>query len=113
MGCRRGFRFARRRPIRCARWSRAVGKEVEHKYLLKSDEWRKHATRGVLYRQGYLSIDPKRSVRVRVAGGKAFVTIKGEAKGAVRDEFEYPIPVKDGEQLLRTLCLKPLITKTR
>jgi len=90
-----------------------VGKEIEHKYLLKSDEWREHAAGGVLYRQGYLSTDPKRSVRVRVAGGKAFVTVKGKAKGASRDEYEYPIPIKDGEQLLRTLCVRPLIEKTR
>jgi adenylate cyclase len=90
-----------------------VGKEVEHKYLLKSDDWRDHVSLGVLHRQGYLSTDPERSVRVRVAGAKAFVTIKGKARGAARDEFEYEIPVKDGEQLLRMLCLKPLIEKTR
>jgi adenylate cyclase len=67
----------------------------------------------VFYRQGYLSIDTRRSVRVRVAGPQATLTIKGKSEGAARDEFEYTIPIEDAEQLLCRLCLKPLIEKTR
>lgn len=90
-----------------------MGREIERKFLVKNDRWRRRAGPGVAYRQGYLSTDPKRSVRVRVAGNKAALTVKGESTGAARDEYEYPIPKKDAERMLRTLSVKPLIKKTR
>lgn len=90
-----------------------MAREIERKFLVKNDAWRKQAGPGVPYRQGYLSTDPARSVRVRVAGDEAFVTIKGRSAGAARDEFEYPIPREDAEQMLENLCIKPLIEKTR
>src|SRR5438105_657279 len=90
-----------------------MGREVERKYLVKGDAWRPRAGRGVPHRQGYLSTDPDRSVRVRVAGGKAFITVKGKSEGAARDEYEYTIPIEDAKKMLRTLCVKPLIEKTR
>ena len=90
-----------------------MGRELERKFLVINDRWRRRAGRGVIYRQGYLSTDPKRSVRVRVAGEKAAITIKSETVGAGRDEYEYPIPKEEAERMLRTLCVKPLIKKTR
>jgi len=66
----------------------------------------------VPYRQGYLSDVPERSVRIRVAGKEAYITVKGRSSGSVRDEFEYPIPLADAEAML-TLCIKPLIEKRR
>jgi adenylate cyclase len=90
-----------------------MGREIERKYLVRNDGWRRLAGRGTLYRQGYLSTDPDRSVRVRVGGGKAFLTIKGKSEGPARDEFEYPIPLGDAEYFLLKLCVRPLIEKTR
>ena len=90
-----------------------MGREVEKKYLVRSDGWRKRVKTGTPYRQGYLCMDPGRSVRVRAAGDRGFLTVKGKSEGAGRDEFEYPIPVDDAEQMLRTLCVQPLIEKTR
>lgn len=84
--------------------------EIERKFLVKGDAWRKGEA--TLYRQGYLNRDKERTVRVRVAGAKAYLTIKGMNTGAVRAEFEYEIPVADAEQLL-LLCDGPLIEKTR
>ncbi|MFA6903797.1 MAG: CYTH domain-containing protein [Gallionellaceae bacterium] len=84
--------------------------EIERKFLVKGDAWRKGEA--TLYRQGYLNRDKERTVRVRVAGDKAYLTIKGISTGAVRAEFEYEIPVADAEQLL-LLCDGPLIEKTR
>jgi adenylate cyclase len=89
-----------------------MGREVERKYLVKGEAWRR-AGHGVRHRQGYLSTDPDRSVRVRVAGNEAFITVKGKSKGAARDEYEYTIPIGDAKKMLRTLCVKPLIEKTR
>lgn len=84
--------------------------EIERKFLVTGDAWRSgHATR---YRQGYLNRDKERTVRVRIAADKAFLTIKGISSGASRAEFEYEIPVADAEQLL-LLCDGPLIEKTR
>ena len=87
-------------------------REVEHKFLVK-DGWRQHVGHGIRYQQGYLSLDPERSVRVRLGGGKAVITMKGKPDGAARDEFEYPIPAEDGRQILDRMCVKPLIEKTR
>ena len=86
--------------------------EIERKFLVTDDGWRQPG-RGVRYRQGYLSTHPGRSVRVRSGAGKGFITIKGLTVNSTRAEYEYPIPPADAEELLDTLCLKPLIEKTR
>lgn len=84
--------------------------EIERKYLVMGQPWLQ--VPGVVYRQGYLNRDKTRTVRVRVAGEAAFLTIKGVNVGATRAEFEYPIPLADAEALL-SLCDGPLIEKTR
>ena len=62
--------------------------------------------------QGYLNRDPERTVRVRIADGVGYLTVKGKNKGCVRLEFEYEIPVEDARQLL-SLCKGRIIVKTR
>jgi CYTH domain-containing protein len=86
--------------------------EIEHKYLVRIDVW-KPPESGVLYRQGYLSSAKERVVRVRIAGEQAFLTIKGQAHGITRLEFEYAIPKVDAATMLDLLCERPLIEKTR
>ena len=85
---------------------------LEIKFLVISDNWQRLGTPEVV-RQGYLSRDIERTVRVRIKGDKAFLTIKGRNEGAVRTEFEYAIPTDEAAVLLDTLALKPLIEKTR
>jgi adenylate cyclase len=89
-----------------------VGVEIERKFLLAGDGWRALGT-PVLLRQGYLSSDPARVVRVRVEGERAFMTIKGKNVGATRGEWEYPIPLADANELLEGLCAQPIIEKYR
>lgn len=89
-----------------------MASEIERKFLVNRELWPAPGG-GVLYRQGYLSVEPKRTVRVRIAGRHAFITIKGETRGVERLEFEYEIPVADATVMLDQLCLKPLIEKTR
>lgn len=84
--------------------------EIERKFLVVGDGWR--TSDGVLYRQGYLSRDKMRTVRVRQAGDLAFLTIKGKTIGISRAEFEYPIPVTEAQDLL-ALCDGGLIEKIR
>lgn len=89
-----------------------MGEEIERKFLVKDDAWRQNA-KGTRFRQGFLSTEPARTVRVRVAGPKAWLTIKGTTVGARRAEYEYEIPVGDGRRMLDTLCQQPLIEKVR
>mgnify|MGYP003551531168 FL=1 len=84
--------------------------EIERKFLVSGTDWR--AGESTLFRQGYLNRDKERTVRVRIAGNQAYLTIKGISTGATRAEFEYEIPVADAGQLL-LLCDGPLIEKTR
>jgi adenylate cyclase len=87
-----------------------MGVEIERKFLVHGTAWKQ--SEGVPYRQGYLNRDKHRTVRVRVAGNDAFLTIKGVSVGATRAEFEYPIPLADAQSLL-ALCDGPVIDKVR
>jgi len=89
-----------------------MGTEIERKFLVRGDAWRSRAE-GEPYRQGYLSVDPERTVRVRVAGTRGDLTVKGKSAGLARDEFEVPLPLADAHELLDRLCLRPLIEKVR
>lgn len=89
-----------------------MGVEIERKYLVLNDDWKKKA-RPCRLMQGYLQTDKERTIRVRVIDDKGILTIKGENNGPTRLEFEYSIPVIDALELLDNLCLKPLIDKTR
>lgn len=88
-----------------------MAQEIERKFLVNDESWRGAA--GTLYRQGYLSTDPERTVRVRLEGSRGVLTIKGPTRGLARAEFEYPIPAAEAAALLDSLCLRPLIEKTR
>jgi len=89
-----------------------MGEEIERKFLVSGEAWRETAE-GTRYRQGFLSTEPERTVRVRVAGPRGSITVKGKNVGARRAEFEYEIPVADAERMLDTLCKRPLIEKVR
>jgi len=89
-----------------------MAKEIERKFLVKNESFKLFSS-GVIFRQGYLNRDKARTVRVRVAGEQAFITIKGLTNGMERMEFEYPISLTDANEMLETLCVKPLIEKLR
>lgn len=84
--------------------------EIERKFLVTDCSW-KNGT-GSTLRQGYLSRDPQRIVRVRLTDTAAWLTIKGVTTGTTRLEFEYPIPCPDAAEML-ALCDGPLLEKTR
>lgn len=63
--------------------------------------------------QGYLSSDGKATVRVRIKGDGAYLTIKGATTGISRSEYEYLIPVADARAMMQELALYPAIDKTR
>ena len=91
-----------------------MGTEIERKFLPRGESWRRAADGpGVLIRQGYLASAPYCTVRVRAAGERAWITVKGRITGASRAEFEYPIPIEDAGWMLGSLCGGLLIEKTR
>ena len=84
--------------------------EIERKFLVLGEAWRQGS--GTLLAQGYLNRDKERTVRVRIAGKQAFLTIKGANAGATRAEFEYEIPLADARELL-ALSDGPVVQKSR
>lgn len=86
--------------------------EIERKFLVRSPDWTKQSEKAVCMQQGYLNTHPERTTRVRVAGEKAFLTIKGKTTSISRKEFEYEIPSRDAEALLQ-LCETAIVSKTR
>lgn len=95
-----------------------MAKEIERKFLVADDSWRTlstgEAVTGEKYCQGYIKTAALgKSVRVRIAGDSAYLTIKGPSRGLSRAEFEYAIPVSDAQEMLETLCDRPFIEKIR
>jgi adenylate cyclase len=89
-----------------------MGIEIERRYLVQGDAWRAGVTATRRLRQGYLAREDGVSVRVRLGGATAKLTIKGPA-GLVRPEFEYAIPLADAEEMLAALCAGRSLVKTR
>lgn len=87
--------------------------EIERKFLVLNEAWKAHADEGTRFRQGYLVGAKVASVRVRIEGARANLNIKSATLGIRRQEFEYAIPLEDAQELLDTLCERPLIEKTR
>lgn len=88
-----------------------MGIEIERKFLVRDNSWREGAE-GTDYRQGYLAVTPRCSVRVRVADERAWLTVKSGDGSLTRREFEYPVPPRDAGALL-ALCEPVVISKTR
>ena len=84
--------------------------EIERKFLVQGLAWR--TGQPIHFSQGYLNRDADRTVRVRLADQKGFLTVKGRTVGASRIEFEYEIASDDARQLLE-ICLEPLVEKRR
>jgi len=88
--------------------------EIERKFLVLSQDYKKQAFQKEKIVQGFLSRHPERTVRVRIKGSKAFLTIKGKSSdgGVSRFEWEKEILVTEAEALF-DLCEPGRITKIR
>lgn len=83
-----------------------MGVEIERKFLVDSAKWKAfNKPEGKAYQQGYLVNEKEKTVRIRIAGDQAFITIKGATSGFTRKEYEYEIPVTDAEELLKDFKL--------
>jgi CYTH domain-containing protein len=91
-----------------------MAKEIERKFLVAQPAAMLAASTGSKrITQGYLSVNPDATVRVRLINSeRGFLTVKGRNHGAVRSEWEYEIPAADARQMLE-LCADTVIDKTR
>jgi len=87
--------------------------EIEHKFLLANNDWRKQVSYSVQYKQGYLSAVATSSIRVRISDDHAWLNIKSATIGTQRHEYEYEIPLSDAQEIITNLCRKPIVEKTR
>jgi adenylate cyclase len=87
-------------------------REIERKFLLKNDAWRSEVSRSQPMSQGYLASGGRASVRVRIAGSKAWLNLKIGGLVASRQELEYEVPLDEARELLAA-AEGPLIEKTR
>lgn len=89
-----------------------MAKETERKFLVANEGWRAFVVAALPFRQFYLAAAPDRSVRVRIRDGSALLTLKFGTQARTRDEFEYPIPLADAEEML-AFAVGNVIEKTR
>jgi len=88
-------------------------KEIEKKFLVSDDQWKKYTVSYISIVQGYIAQSENCIVRIRISNDKAWLTVKGKQVGFTRSEFEYQIPVNDAEELLGELSPRNQIVKTR
>ena len=88
--------------------------EIERKFLVVSEDFKNKAFKNSRIKQGFLNTHPGRTVRLRIAGDKAFITIKGKSSknGLSRFEWEKEIDINEAEALFE-LCEPGIIEKTR
>ena len=88
--------------------------EIERKFLLVSDNYKKEAYKQTKIIQGFLNTHKERAVRIRIMGAEAFITVKGisNKEGTTRFEWEKEIPLEEAKMLLK-LCEPNLIEKIR
>jgi adenylate cyclase len=87
--------------------------EIERKFLVTDDAWRRDAIARAELRQGYLANTAASSVRVRVAGAEGWLSVKAMRAGRTREEFEYAIPLADALALLDGFSEGPTVEKIR
>lgn len=90
-----------------------MAKEIEHKYLVTSDSWKKIASEGKVYVQGYMSSGGP-TVRVRTVDEKrGFITFKSKVSRITRLEYEYEIPYEEAVEMLEFLTRGEIVRKLR
>ena len=78
--------------------------EIERRFLPANDDWRAEAGEPELLAQGYLSVEKERTIRVRIIGNRAWLTLKGYISDITRSEYEYEIPLEHAREIMDTMC---------
>jgi adenylate cyclase len=93
------------------RWQMPL--EIERKFLLANDGWKRCVVRRIRIRDGLIASNNGNKARVRISDATAMITLKSRKRGAIRTEFEYTIPCSDAEEILRTMCDGNVLDKVR
>ena len=86
--------------------------EIERKFLVATDDWRRAVVRSVCIRDGLIAVYKDRKARLRIADSVATIAIKGPRSGIAGAEYEYEIPVADAEHIL-SICSDDVVEKER
>lgn len=82
-----------------------MGVEIERKFLVYREKWNQLVKPyGMVIRQGYMHREPSKTIRVRIKDKESYITIKGKLEGISRSEYEYQIPLNDGNEMLASFC---------
>jgi adenylate cyclase len=87
--------------------------EIERKFRVVDQSWRAAVAGSKLLRQGYIANTARASVRVRLAGDDAWLSVKAMTPGPARDEYEVAVDAVDAQQMLERLCEGPSLEKWR
>lgn len=90
-----------------------MAKEIERKFLVLDDSYKAKSYSRMDISQGYISVDADATVRVRICGASAWITVKSRTRGATRGEWEYPVPLADAREMLAECCALRVVEKTR
>lgn len=86
--------------------------EIERKYLVDVEKW-SFEGQPISIKQGYFPCEGTHHVRIRITNDKAYITIKSSKTKGMGREFEYEIPLQDGEYLLHNACDELVVEKVR
>jgi adenylate cyclase len=105
----RGFNETRHTPSD----TKLMPIEIERKFLLLNDGWKRWVTRQIHIRDGLIASSNGNKARVRIADADATIALKGRRRGPIRTEFEYAIPYPDALEMLQTMCDGHVLNKVR
>ncbi|MDB9741228.1 CYTH domain-containing protein [Akkermansiaceae bacterium] len=89
-----------------------MAKEIEHKFLVRSDDWKATSTEGKIYRQAYMASNP--TVRIRIVDETTgILTLKTKIVGITREEFEYEVPLEDAQVMMASFTSGEIVEKRR
>ena len=78
--------------------------EIERRFLLKNNTWKKFIKKKIFIEQGYLSKSLDNwIIRIRFTGKDYKIALKKHIESFTNFEFEYSIPRKDGETIMSNL----------
>jgi|AntDeeMinimDraft_5_1070356.scaffolds.fasta_scaffold00503_17 CYTH domain-containing protein len=89
--------------------------EIERKFLVKNQDFQNEVAEKIEIEQGYLNLDPNKTIRIRIKNQKGVLTIKGKssADGMQRFEWETAVDLGEAKALLNLCEKKHILTKTR
>ncbi len=87
--------------------------EIERKFLVINDDWKKQVYKQEHYIQAYLYTNDKSSTRIRICNDKANINIKSSTIGITRAEYDYELPIDEAKEIVENLCERPFIEKMR